>query len=496
MIQLINILKKRLPLLISLGYVLFLVYMMTQNKFSYAAVIPGGILILYWSFFRINSLLLFVAFFTPLSTSLEELGIYNPLGVEMALPTEPILFGLMMIAIYKSFFHADRFKPMMTHGITKAILFYLAWMLFTVFWSSMPMVSAKFFISKLWFIFSFFVLGHIFFKDIKNYQRFIYLFTLSMVLVVIVTIIRHGFRGFDKFSAHFIMSPFFKDHTVYGAILAFLLPITLGAMWNKAWSNRNRIFFIISNMILIAGIILSYTRAAWLSLVLALGVYVVIKMKISFRFLATTLVILGTMFFSFQTEIFFMLTKNTQDSSGNFSEHIQSMSNISTDASNLERLNRWNSAITLWEEEPLFGWGPGTYQFQYAPKQMSYDKTIISTMEGDMGNSHSEYLGPLAETGVPGLISVLILIIVFFTKSIRLYSALDDPRLKNFVLGIILANVTYFSHGILNNYLDVDKASVPVWASFAFIVTLDLFYRGKGADNLSLDERSEERIPS
>jgi len=482
--QLINIVKKSLPGLISLGYVLFLVYMMTQNKFSYAAIVPGAVLILYWSLFRVNSLLLFVAFFTPLSTSLEELGIYNPLGVEMALPTEPILFGLMIIAMYKTFFHADRFKPMLTHGITKAMLFYLGWMLFTVFWSSMPMISAKFFISKLWFIFSFFVLGHIFFKDIKNYQRFIYLFTMAMVIVVIITIIRHGMRGFDKFSAHFIMSPFFKDHTVYGAILAFILPITLGAVWNKAWSRGHRLFFIVANIILIAGIILSYTRAAWLSLILALGVYIVIKLKISFRFLGSAIVILGALFFSFQTEIFFMLTKNTQDSSGNFTEHIQSMSNISTDASNLERLNRWNSAITLWEEEPFFGWGPGTYQFQYAPKQMSFDKTIISTMEGDMGNSHSEYLGPLAETGVLGLLSVLILIVVFFTKAIQLYSALDDKRLKNFVLGIILANATYFSHGVLNNYLDVDKASVPVWASFAFIVTLDLFYKGKEQEAL------------
>lgn len=481
-------LQKQIVGVLSMLYILFLVYMSTQNKMSYAAVVPGALLIVYWAIFKIEYLLLFVAFFVPLSTSLEELGIYNPLGVEMALPTEPVLFGLMIIVLYKTFFHADRFRNLIKHPITWAIMFYLAWMFFTVIWSSMPLVSAKFFISKLWFILSFFVLGHIFFKDVKNYQRFIYLFTFSMIIVVIITMVRHGLRGFDKFSAHFIMSPFFKDHTVYGAILAFLLPITLGAMWNKAWHFGHRVFFGIANIILIAGIILSYTRAAWLSLVLALGVYAIIKLKVSFKWLSTVLIALTAIFFSFQTEIFFLLTKNTQDSSDNFTEHIQSMSNISTDASNLERLNRWNSAITLWEEEPFFGWGPGTYQFQYAPKQMSYDKTIISTMEGDMGNAHSEYLGPLAESGVLGALSVILLIAVFFTRAIRLYSALEDKRLKNFVLGIILANVTYFSHGILNNYLDVDKASVPVWASFAFIVTLDLYYKGKETGRLTLDE--------
>ena len=52
---------------------------------------------------RLDLLLTAVAFLTPLSTSLKELGIYNPIGVEMALPTEPLLFGLMIVAWVKMF---------------------------------------------------------------------------------------------------------------------------------------------------------------------------------------------------------------------------------------------------------------------------------------------------------------------------------------------------------------------------------------------------------
>ena len=65
------------------------------------------------------------------------------------------------------------------------------------------------------------------------------------------------------------------------------------------------------------------------------------------------------------------LEKNKQDSSDKISENIQSISNITTDDSNTERLNRWSSAISMFKERPVFGWGPGTFQFQYAPFQKS-----------------------------------------------------------------------------------------------------------------------------
>ena len=59
------------------------------------------------------------------------------------------------------------------------------------------------------------------------------------------------------------------------------------------------------------------------------------------------------------TEISFLVQKNdAEHTTENFSERLESMSNISSDASNLERLNRWNSAIKLFLKRPFWGWGP------------------------------------------------------------------------------------------------------------------------------------------
>ena len=36
--------------------------------------------------------------------------------------------------------------------------------------------------------------------------------------------------------------------------------------------------------------------------------------------------------------------------------------------------------------------------------------------------------------------------------------------------------MTYFVHGVLNNYLDTDKASAPFWGFLAVLVVWDLAY--------------------
>ena len=131
----------------------------------------------------------------------------------------------------------------------------------------------------------------------------------------------------------------------------------------------------------------------------------------------------------------------------------------------------------MFNERPVFGWGPGTYAFLYAPFQLSKNKTIISTNAGDLGNAHSEYIGPLAESGVLGMLSMLAIVICIFYKGSLLYHELPKGEVKNLVLVMLLCLFTYFTHGILNNYLDTDKASVLVWGFAAIIVAVDVYMK-------------------
>jgi O-antigen ligase len=199
-------------------------------------------------------------------------------------------------------------------------------------------------------------------------------------------------------------------------------------------------------------------------------------LKIKFKWIFLTVTVLITLFFTFQHQIFDKLEKNKTESSRNFVEHVESMANISSDASNLERINRWQSALRLFEDRPVFGWGPGTYQFVYAPYQRSKEKTIISTNLGDKGNAHSEYLGPLAEEGLPGSLIVLLLVGFVIYTGIKVYIKSKDKEVKFLSLMSLLGLITYFAHGFLNNFLDTDKLSVPFWGFIAIIVALDVYH--------------------
>jgi O-antigen ligase len=205
-----------------------------------------------------------------------------------------------------------------------------------------------------------------------------------------------------------------------------------------------------------------------------MGIWMLILLKIRFRTMVITAVSLIAIVLLFQNQLVQYMERNEDESSSNLLEHFSSMSNITSDASNLERLNRWGCAIRMFEDKPVFGFGPGTYMFKYAPYQLSRDKTIISTNMGDAGNAHSEYLGPLSESGLGGMLTFLLVVVMVVFTAVKTYSRLNDKRLKGILVSTFLGLVTYYAHGFMNNFLDTDKAAVPFWAFTAMIVWIDL----------------------
>src|SRR5690606_31419316 len=196
-----------------------------------------------------------------------------------------------------------------------------------------------------------------------NIRRFFWLFTVPLLGVAVYTMVMHAVNGFTMKAAHWVMQPFFKDHTSYGAVLAMFFPLILGYMWSRNLSITTKIIIGFVIALMATAIVLSYTRAAWVSLAAAFGVFIIMGLRIKFWVVVVVgLVGLGA-FFSFENQITQKLEKNRQDSSSDLSEHVSSISNVATDASNLERINRWNAALRMFGQRPVLGWGPGTYKF-------------------------------------------------------------------------------------------------------------------------------------
>lgn len=412
----------------------------------------------------------------PVSVNLESLEMG---GLGLFLPTEPLLIGVLLLFFMKLLTDSSIDKRIFTHPVSWAIYAYFIWIFFTSFTSAQPLVSFKYLISRAWFVVSFYFIAAHLFKNYKNLDRYFWLYMFPLFFVMLYTMTRHAMEGFEHDPAHWVMTPFFNDHTSYGAALAFTLPMFIGMLLTDKIKTTSKLLLIPMLAIFATALVLSYTRAAWVSLIAAgaVGAFMYFRIKLSTLIIAT---VLGAVFLVFSLEQLLMdLERNKQDSSDSLSEHVESISNISSDASNLERLNRWNAALRMFEERPLVGFGPGTYAFEYAPYQSAADRTIITTDSGDAGNAHSEYLGPLAEMGLLGPLLYLLIIIIVTVTAFRVVYALPNGHLKMIAITAYLGLFTYYVHGVLNNFLDTDKISCLFWGFTAMIVALDLFHLPK-----------------
>ena len=458
---------------VSLLFILLNVWFVSAKNSMVINLLPFALFFILLAIFSLDRVLMIVVFFTPLSLPLNELA--GGLSFDMFLPTEPLLFGVLLMFILRV--SADRgFDNMVIkHPVSIAIWIYLLWLFVTTLTSTMFMVSFKFLLVRIWFIVGFYLLAMKLFDDNRRFDQFVWIYVSSLLIVIAYTIIRHsGYGLLNKQAAHWVMTPFFNDHTSYGAILAMFIPIMAFFSVRKDFSPSTTWTARIVLGVLFIAFILSYTRAAWLSLIFAMGIWMLILLKIRFRTMVITAVSLIAIVLLFQNQLVQYMERNEDESSSNLLEHFSSMSNITSDASNLERLNRWGCAIRMFEEKPVFGFGPGTYMFKYAPYQLSRDKTIISTNMGDAGNAHSEYLGPLSESGLGGMLTFLLVVVMVVFTAVKTYSRLNDKRLKGILVSTFLGLVTYYAHGFMNNFLDTDKAAVPFWAFTAMIVWIDL----------------------
>jgi len=437
-------------------------------------LLPLVFLFLLLAFLALDKLFLVIVFLTPLSIPLKE--VIPGLSVNLYLPTEPLLFGLMILFVFKLGYEKQVDRRIFTHPVSIAVYFNLIWIFITSFTSTLPIVSFKFLIARIWFVTGYFFLAAYCFKKPENVKWFFKAYLAGLFFVIIYTLINHAKFGLiNQEAAHSAVHPFYNDHTAYGAAIAMLIPVVFAFLFS--FGRKGSVYKIRWTFLLIFlsfAMVFSYTRAGWISLAGAFIVYLIIRFRVKLSLLIMTCGILIAAGYMFRNDILMELEENRQDSSADFTEHVQSISNITSDASNLERINRWKSALKMFREKPFLGWGPGTYMFLYAPFQRSADKTIISTNFGDLGNAHSEYIGPLAESGVPGTISFLLIVVTAFYTGIRAWRKLRGTWYGSLALGVLTGLTTYFIHGLLNNFLDTDKASALFWGFIAVLVMLDI----------------------
>ena len=454
-----------------LAFLILVVYSILKDVVWLPLLVPAVLLTFCIFFFAFDKSLLLITFMVPLSVNIGD----GELGLSLGVPDE--IFMMIMLFLYVATLLYDK-KPDMTilrHPVTIIVILMLLWMFITSLTSSMVIVSLKHTLARMWFVIPFyFVAIRMMTKERGNIEKLNWAYLSAFTIAIVIIILRQYGYGFGSKIPARIYRPFFPEHTCYGAVLAFMLPFLGYYAVNSEYVLRKRLFSAVLLVLYIAAMYLSFTRAAWVSAILSLCVLVCFLLRLRFKYVVVIVAAAVGLFIALQDRIIIKLQQNSTESSQNFADHVKSITNISSDASNLERINRWKSAVRMFHERPVFGWGPGTYQFKYAPFQRSKEKTIISTNAGDVGGSHSEYLGPLSEQGMPGFLLVIAMMIAIFATGAHVYAKSKSKTDRMIAVMCMLAFVTYFSHGLVNSFSDIDKAAAPFWLYVATLVALDV----------------------
>ena len=442
------------------------------NEIYWFMALPIALLVMLLFFFSLDKLLLTIVFITPFTFKYR----HEAMGFTVDIPTEPIIVAIMCLFFLKLFYEQRYDMRIIRHPVTVILIINLIWMFVTSVTSEIPVVSFKYFISRLWFVVTFYFVLIQLFKQPEKIRLFLWLFGTALVMIIIYITIQHGGYGFERQVGTWVVRPFFNDHTNYSAVIALVAPVFIIKAFLNDYNVLSKRIALLFFAVFVMGIIFSYSRASWLSIAVAFGAFWILALKIDYKLIfAGIILIVGTAYL-FQDDIIMQLERNRQESSGDFREHAQSVTNITSDASNLERINRWRAAVRMFEERPILGWGPGTYQLVYAPFQLSEDHTIITTNFGDLGNAHSEYLGPLSESGILGMLTFVLLAVWVLITGVQNFKRSPTREFRWLSLGLTLGFITYFTHGLLNNFLDTDKASVPFWGFMAILVAIDIYH--------------------
>jgi putative inorganic carbon (hco3(-)) transporter len=465
----------------------------TMNYFLFG--LPLVVIFAYFSMVNYKWLWYLMIALMPLSiTDVEFFGKFG--GVTF--PTDFLAIILLGLLLFKMLSERGWRIPFNGHPIPILIGLQVLWMMFAAVPSSMPIVSWKAIAAYLWMVGGFYILPVIFFKDSKAIFRFFQLIIVSFSIAFVMIMMLYLSTGRNPFGLRFNPGPFFVDHTVFGAFTAMWVPILVLLSFGGEFTIRERWLARLGLVMFILALFFSYSRGAWASCVAALGMLVVVLQGKWARRLLLPAMMLGLLVgtFVWYSNQGNSPTRNKAVSRKNFSEHIASVTNFRTDDSNRERINRWYCAWEMFLDKPAFGYGPGTYGFQYGNFQKSTSRTEVSTNRGDNGTAHNEWLLSLSESGLPGPIILTFLFIVPFYRAIKGYSTASKRNTRLLYLACAFGLLTYDIHAFVNNFLDQDKVGGTYYCLLAIITALDIYYlpREKGLEQESIRPRLVENV--
>lgn len=423
-------------------------------------------------------ILLYYLFFFLLPFSVE---IYLPNGLGTDLPSEPLMLVLTGVTLLLALTNVYKIKAAyFNHSITLILLLHVFWIVLTMLFSTNMTFSIKYLLAKIWYVLPFYFLPFFLLKSEKQFRNIFKWLAVGLFISIIYVLINHAGMSFSFDSVNKAVKPIYRNHVNYGVILVAFLPM----MWYLyATSKSYKWLKLCALVLLILAIYLTYTRAAQVCIVLAVGIYWVIKLRLA------KVAILFALAIGFLLVIYLSVNNRYLDMAPDYNKAIahKKFDNLveatykMEDISTVERFYRWVAGFYMVKERPLLGFGPATFYSEYKSYTVTSYKTYVSDNPEKSG-IHNYYLMIAVEQGIPGLIIFLCLAIWPIIKGEELFHSLQDTDTKQLVMAAIIGFVLIDIVIIINDLIEADKVGPFYFLYMSIIVYFTVNKERKNKD--------------
>jgi O-antigen ligase len=449
------------------------------TELYYLIAIPFIVLLLFagWEHFKIMFFLLL--FTLPLSF---EYNFSQTLGTDI--PDEFLMLSVSIL-FFLYWIYSPKIIPksILQHPLVLLLVIIIFWMIITVIFSSQKIISLKYLLAKSWYLGAFVLAPLIVLKQKQHLRVIAIVIGVSMLLVATIALWRHSSSGFHFANINVAVTPFFRNHVNYSAMMVCIMPLFF-AFHRLSQSKRQKIFIALGIIILMTALFFSYARGAWLALAAGLIAYQLIKRKYLVITYLTAIVFTVSFLFWVKADDRYLRFSNDYKTTifhKDFSEHLIATYKLK-DVSTAERFYRWIAGVRMIKDNPLIGFGPNTFYSNYKSYALPSFKTWVSKNE-ERSTVHNYFLLTAIEQGLPGLILFLLLLGTMLYYAQYLYHRIQDVFYKtvSITAGVILVMIIIVN--FLSDLIETDKIGSLFFLCLSVLIVTDINTRDQVEDN-------------
>ncbi|HFA50039.1 MAG TPA: O-antigen ligase domain-containing protein [Bacteroidetes bacterium] len=437
----------------------------------FLAAVPAALLLGYVAVVDFKKV--FYLLFALLPFTVE---VWLPNGTVMDVPTEPM--QVLMMGIY-FLYVLRRGREMgsgfIKHPVTLLLLLHLSWLFLTVITSETFIISFKFFLAKIWYVTTFFFVAGTLMKTERDVRTLVWCVMLPLCATILFVLSKHAASGFSFAEVNFAMSPFYRNKVAYACTLTVFLPFAWYARkWYPKWSWKWTVI-VAATLLILVGVQFSYTRAAYITLVMAIGAYWVVKWRLMKLALGGAAVLMLLFILNLLHNNNYLDDKPVYEKTITYDkfDDLLDATTKGKDVSTMERVYRWVAGGRMMADKPFFGFGPGTFTKYYKSYTLFGFTTYVSDNE-ELSGIHCYYLMTGVEQGFVGALLFIALVFFVLLKGEQVYHQTTSPGRRRIVMMAILTSVIIDGLLLMNDLVETDKIGSFFFLCMALIVNADL----------------------